>query len=150
MLYSGISGEPLRVYVFMGPVFYQKLKHMVMDKMHARARGPRAQLTRQPTEGRSRDGGLRLGEMERDCLISYGAANLITERLMISSDQFDVHVCEGCGLLGYSTAQNTERIDSTFTSWCQNCRSNEQMARICIPYACKLLFQGAECHRDHP
>jgi len=116
---------------------------------------------------RSRDGGLRLGEckcrsshremyrqrlgeMERDCLISYGAANLITERLMISSDQFDVHVCEGCGLLGYSTAQNTERIDSTFTSWCQNCRSNEQMARICIPYACKLLFQGAECHRDHP
>mmetsp|Transcript_8988 Transcript_8988/g.30844 ORF Transcript_8988/g.30844 Transcript_8988/m.30844 type:complete len:139 (-) Transcript_8988:418-834(-) len=90
---------------------------------------------------RSRDGGLRLGEMERDCLISYGAANLITERLMISSDQFDVHVCEGCGLLGYSTAQNTERIDSTFTSWCQNCRSNEQMARICIPYACKLLFQ---------
>mmetsp|Transcript_30769 Transcript_30769/g.99906 ORF Transcript_30769/g.99906 Transcript_30769/m.99906 type:complete len:97 (-) Transcript_30769:426-716(-) len=92
----------------------------------------------------------RLGEMERDCLISYGAANLITERLMISSDQFDVHVCEGCGLLGYSTAQNTERIDSTFTSWCQNCRSNEQMARICIPYACKLLFQGAECHRDHP
>jgi DNA-directed RNA polymerase III subunit RPC2 len=62
MLYSGISGEPLQVYIFMGPVFYQKLKHMVMDKMHARARGPRAQLTRQPTEGRSRDGGLRLGK----------------------------------------------------------------------------------------
>jgi DNA-directed RNA polymerase III subunit RPC2 len=103
ILYSGASGEPLKVYIFMGPVFYQKLKHMVMDKMHARARGPRAQLTRQPTEGRSRDGGLRLGEMERDCLISYGAANLITERLMISSDQFDVHVCEACGLLGYST-----------------------------------------------
>lgn len=71
LMTSGITGEPLRAYIFSGPVFYQKLKHMVMDKMHSRAKGPRAQLTRQPTEGRSRDGGLRLGEMERDWLVPY-------------------------------------------------------------------------------
>jgi len=128
LLYSGTSGEPLLNYIFMGPIYYQKLKHMVMDKMHARARGPRAVLTRQPTEGRSRDGGLRLGEMERDCLIGYGASNLVMERLMISSDAFTANVCEKCGLLGYS-------------GWCQNCRSGEYMADIRIPYACKLLFQ---------
>ena len=125
---SGITGQPLKAYIFSGPVFYQKLKHMVMDKMHARARGPRAVLTRQPTEGRSRDGGLRLGEMERDCLIGYGASNLIMERLMISSDAFTANVCEGCGLLGYE-------------GWCQSCRSGEKVASISLPYACKLLFQ---------
>ncbi len=96
--------------------------------MHARARGPRAVLTRQPTEGRSRDGGLRLGEMERDCLIGYGASMLIMERLMFSSDAFTTNVCQKCGLLGY-------------TKWCQYCKSGEDMALLRIPYACKLLFQ---------
>lgn len=128
LMTSGITGEPLQTYIFAGPVFYQKLKHMVMDKMHARSRGPRAVLTRQPTEGRSRDGGLRLGEMERDCLIGYGASNLVMERLMISSDAFTANVCEGCGMLGYD-------------GWCQGCRSGEKMSNLRLPYACKLLFQ---------
>jgi DNA-directed RNA polymerase III subunit RPC2 len=101
---------------------------MVRDKMHARARGPHAVLTRQPTEGRSRDGGLRLGEMERDCLIGYGASALLTERLMTSSDAFAVQVCKQCGLIGYE-------------DWCQYCRQGGNLDLLKIPYACKLLFQ---------
>lgn len=85
-------------------------------------------LTRQPTEGRSRDGGLRLGEMERDCLIGYGASMLLIERLMKSSDEFEVHICETCGLLGYA-------------AWCNYCKSGKEMVAMKIPYACKLLFQ---------
>ena len=127
-LTSGITGEPLSAYIFFGPIYYQKLKHMVLDKMHARAKGPRAVLTRQPTEGRSRDGGLRLGEMERDCLIGYGASMLLLERLMISSDAFEVNVCDKCGLLGYS-------------GWCHYCKSSSHVSSLKIPYACKLLFQ---------
>lgn len=127
-LYSGITGEPLQSYIFFGPMYYQKLKHMVLDKMHARARGPRAVLTRQPTEGRSRDGGLRLGEMERDCLIGYGASMLLQERLMISSDAFSADVCRQCGMLGSS-------------GWCQYCQNTAFMSTIRMPYPCKLLFQ---------
>ena len=127
-LTSGITGEPLPAYVFMGPIYYQKLKHMVADKMHSRSRGPRATLTRQPMEGRSRDGGLRLGEMERDCLIAYGASQLLLERLMLSSDAHGVDICGGCGLMG-------------FQGWCQSCQRGEGVSKVVIPYAAKLLVQ---------
>ena len=125
---SGITGESLPAYVFSGPIYYQKLKHMVQDKMHSRARGPRATLTRQPTEGRSRDGGLRLGEMERDCLIAYGASQLLLERLMLSSDAHQVDICETCGLMGYQ-------------GYCQTCKKTQGMTKMTIPYAAKLLIQ---------
>lgn len=133
-LHSGITGEPLSAYIFMGPVYYQKLKHMVLDKMHARARGPRVVLTRQPTEGRSRDGGLRLGEMERDCLIGYGSSMLLLERLMVSSDQFEVHVCTHCGLMGYYDSRIGRAV-------CPSTKTSEHMVRMKLPYAAKLLFQ---------
>ncbi|KAK5108885.1 DNA-directed RNA polymerase III subunit [Meristemomyces frigidus] len=125
---SGITGESLPAYVFFGPIYYQKLKHMVQDKMHARATGPRAILTRQPTEGRSRAGGLRLGEMERDCLIAYGASQLLLERLMLSSDAHEVDVCETCGMMGYN-------------NWCQSCESSGGVVKMTMPYAAKLLIQ---------
>lgn len=127
-LISGITGEPLTAYVFMGPIYYQKLKHMVADKIHARSRGPRAVLSRQPTEGRSKDGGLRVGEMERDCLISYGTGGLLLERLMVSSDSFIATICNNCGCI-------------TRPTFCKACKSAEYLKEMEIPYACKLLFQ---------
>lgn len=127
-LTSGITGECLPAYVYFGPIYYQKLKHMVQDKMHARSTGPRAILTRQPTEGRSRQGGLRLGEMERDCLIAYGASQLLLERLMLSSDAHEVDVCESCGMMGYN-------------NWCQSCQSSRGVVKMTMPYAAKLLIQ---------
>jgi DNA-directed RNA polymerase III subunit RPC2 len=127
-LYSGITGEPIECAIYSGPIYYQRLKHMVVDKMHARARGPKAVLTRQPTEGRSKEGGLRLGEMERDCLIGYGASCLLLERLMISSDLFMAHVCSNCGFLA---APN----------WCSYCNDNSNIFPIKLPYAFKLLTQ---------
>uniref|UniRef100_A0A1I8GRJ3 DNA-directed RNA polymerase subunit beta n=1 Tax=Macrostomum lignano TaxID=282301 RepID=A0A1I8GRJ3_9PLAT len=128
VLTSGVTGETMEAYVYSGPIYYQKLKHMVLDKIHARARGPCTLITRQPTEGRARDGGLRLGEMERDCLIGYGASMLLVERLMLSSDAFDTKVCSACGLL-------------CGRAWCQYCRSSTAVCSVRMPYACKLLFQ---------
>jgi DNA-directed RNA polymerase III subunit RPC2 len=125
---SGITGEPLEGYIFNGPIYYQRLKHMVQDKMHSRSTGPRAILTRQPTEGRARDGGLRLGEMERDCLIAYGASQLLLERLMHSSDGIDIDVCQRCGLFGYK-------------GYCHACRSTREVHKMKMPYAAKLLVQ---------
>ncbi|EZG46753.1 DNA-directed RNA polymerase beta subunit [Gregarina niphandrodes] len=136
-LTSGITGEALQTYVFNGPIFYQKLKHMVQDKIHARGIGPRQLMTRQPTEGRAKMGGLRLGEMERDCLVAYGGSNMILERLMLSSDAFKTDVCSRCGLLGYN-------------NYCPYCKTSDDVASITLPYACKLLFQELQAMNVTP
>jgi DNA-directed RNA polymerase III subunit RPC2 len=126
--YSGITGEIMNAFVFFGPIYYQRLKHMVTDKMHARASGPRSLLTRQPTEGRARSGGLRVGEMERDCMVGYGASMLLNERLLKSSDLFVADICRLCGFLGYK-------------GFCPYCRKRGCVSKVNIPYAFKLLLQ---------
>lgn len=134
ILYNGTTGEQLETSIFIGPVFYQRLKHMVNDKQHSRSIGPMVNLTRQPAEGRSRDGGLRFGEMERDCCISHGAARFTKGRIYDCSDKFQVHVCKKCGLV----ASYNDKLHIHF---CRTCNNRIDFAYVQLPYACKLLFQ---------
>jgi len=135
LLYNGLTGEQVECSVFMGPVFYQRLKHMVNDKTHSRSIGPMVNLTRQPAEGRSRDGGLRFGEMERDCMVSHGASRFTQDRMYYSSDKYEVHVCKHCGLI---SAYNDDSNSSIHH--CKTCDNRTDFALVKIPYACKLIF----------
>ena len=130
-MYNGCTGERLDAKIFIGPTYYQRLKHMVQDKIHGRSRGPIQVLTRQPVDGRSRDGGLRFGEMERDCIISHGAAAVLKERLMDQSDSYTTSVCNTCGFFAIYDAQKQ----------CKRCKSRSSVHQVKLPYACKLLFQ---------
>ncbi|CAN8275378.1 unnamed protein product [Cochlearia groenlandica] len=133
-MYNGHTGRPLTSMIFLGPTYYQRLKHMVDDKIRSRGRGPVQILTRQPTEGRSRDGGLRFGEMERDCMIAHGAANFLKERLFDQSDAYRVHVCVVCGLIAVANLKK-----NSFE--CKGCENKTEIVQVRIPYACKLLLQ---------
>ncbi len=134
LMYSGTTGEQIDCVIFVGYVYYQRLKHMVSDKTHSRSFGPMVKLTRQPAEGRSRNGGHRFGEMERDCMISHGTARFTRSRLYDVSDKYSVHVCKRCGLIAaYNAAKHIYL--------CKTCDNRADFSYVEIPYACKLLFQ---------
>ncbi|OQV15344.1 DNA-directed RNA polymerase II subunit RPB2 [Hypsibius exemplaris] len=135
VMYNGFTGCKLNSQIFIGPTYYQRLKHMVDDKVYSRSRGQVTLLTRQPPEGRLQGGGLRVGEMERDCLISHGVALNLRERLFDVSDAYRIHLCNRCGFMAVVNLQRQSFV-------CRRCRDkHSSISQVMIPYACKLLFQ---------
>jgi DNA-directed RNA polymerase beta subunit len=127
-MFSGLTGKRFPEKIFMAPCFYQRLKHMVIDKIHARVAGPLDTLTHQPVAGRARDGGLRFGEMEKDCMLSHGSTRILKECLFDKSDKYTIPICMDCGNVP------NKRI------YCNNCEDNNIEIKN-MPYATKLLYQ---------
>lgn len=137
-LFNGVTGEALPSKIFIGPIHYQRLRHCVADKMHARSHGPTQFLTRQPVEGRSRCGAMRVGEQERDCFIAHGSTSILLDRLLHCSDSFRCLVCRKCGLI----AEGRKNGSSAGARYCRSCKLTgpENVTEVCMPYAFRLFM----------
>ena len=142
-MYSGFTGKKIRTKIVIGPTYYFRLKHIVIDKIHSRARGPKTILTRQPPEGKTKDGGLRLGEMERDALLGHGCAFFLKEKLLDTSDAFCIQVCDICGLMVPRMVKQGSKPypteDDSF--YCTSCNNKTRISKIIVSYAFKLMLQ---------
>ena len=138
-----MTGQKLKTEIFIGPTYYLRLKHLVEDKFHSRARGPKTLLMHQPPEGRSRDGGLRLGEMERDTLLAHGISKFLKEKLLDTSDAYSTYVCDICGLFAQRLKKkdNASHSSSNDLHFCQACKNYTKISKVMIPYAFKLVLQ---------
>ena len=135
IMYDGYTGRQMKTTIFIGPTYYQRLKHIVCDKIHSRSsNGPIVFLTRQPSEGRSRAGGLRVGEMERDAILSHGASLFLKEKMLDCSDNSKQYICKVCGMIMVS---NSER--NLYN--CNYCKNDIDPSQVRIPYAFKLIIQ---------
>jgi DNA-directed RNA polymerase II subunit RPB2 len=137
IMYNGHNGRQMEVNIFMGPCFYQRLRHCSADKLHSRASGPLVMLTRQPAEGRAREGGLRFGEMERDAVCAHGISEFTKERLVECSDGFRCWICRQCGLVAIANPEESIWV-------CRGCENTTEFSPVQIPYASKLFIQELE------
>ena len=140
-MYNGMTGEQFHARIFVGSMYYLKLRHMVSNKIHSRARGPIQLLTRQPTEGRAKEGGLRLGEMEKDTFVAHGTSLLLQERF--SADHTVIPVCEECGIMAI-------KDDLKNKSFCPVCGDNVEITEIEISYAFKLIMDELKTMGIYP
>ena len=154
VLYDGLTGEQIETSIYIGPVFYQRLKHMVNDKQHSRSVGVGVNFTRQPAEGRSREGGFRVGEMEKDVLVAHGGTKFFRERMYDMSDKYGLYVCRGCGMYGAvnegegpwnegarKRARGAEYEPDFKQYLCNVCDNRSDFAYVEVPYTFKLLQQ---------
>ena len=142
-MYCGHTGAPLEALIFFGPTYYQRLKHMVDDKLQSRTKGPIDYITRQPVAGKVRSGGIRFGEMERDTINAHGGAAVLLDRLLYCSDRSYMYVCEKCGEATQIQRNRQQKDDAL----CMSCGSVSDIHRIQVPGAWRALHceLGAMC-----
>lgn len=140
-VYNGRTGEMIRTLIFMGPTFYQRLIHMSEDKVKFRNTGPVHPLTRQPVADRKRFGGIKFGEMERDCLIAHGASANLHERLFTLSDSSQMHVCRKCKNIANVIQRAIPGGKKIRGPYCRFCESVDEIVKVNVPYGAKLLCQ---------